>query len=128
MKKSGHAAGNSRFDKHTAAADASTFPPNHTMRPVAITNVTDPDQDAVTLTVTAICQDEPPNAHPSIFAVDGTGVGTASAAVRAEVTHPGDGRVYHIFFNADDGKGGVCSGEVRVNVPVAPELTAGTSR
>jgi hypothetical protein len=108
----------------TASAAASTFPPNHTMRPVAITNVTDPEQDAVTLTVTAICQDEPPNAQPSIFAVDGTGVGTASAAVRAEVNHPGDGRVYHIFFDADDGKGGVCSGEVKVNVPVSPKGTA----
>jgi hypothetical protein len=108
----------------TAAAAASTFPPNHTMRPVAITNVTDPEQDAVTLTVTAICQDEPPNAQPSIFAVDGAGVGTASAAVRAEVNHPGDGRVYHIFFDADDGKGGVCSGEVKVNVNVSPKGTA----
>jgi predicted extracellular nuclease len=108
----------------TATAAASTFPPNHTMRAVVISDVTDPDQDAVTLTVTAICQDEPPSAQPSIFAVDGIGVGTASAAVRAEVTHPGDGRVYHIFFDADDGKGGVCSGEVKVNVPVSPKGTA----
>jgi len=109
----------------TAVATASTFPPNHKMQPVAMSNVTDPDQDAVTVTVTAICQDEPPNfAQASKFAVDGTGVGTASAAVRAEVNHPGDGRVYHIFFDADDGKGGVCSGEVRVNVPVSPKSTA----
>jgi hypothetical protein len=99
------------------------FPPNHTMRPVVMTNVTDPDQDAVTLIVTAICQDEPPTAPPSIFAVDGTGVGTASAAVRAEVNHPGDGRVYHIFFDADDGKGAVCSGEVTISVPVSPKGT-----
>jgi hypothetical protein len=100
------------------------FPPDHTLRPVAITNVTDPDQDPVTLTVTAICQDEPPTfADVSRFAVDGTGVGTANAAVRAEVNHPSDGRVYHIFFDADDGKGGVCSGEVRVNVPVSPRGT-----
>ena len=108
----------------TAAAGASTFPPNRTMRPVAITNVTDPDQDAVTLTITAICQDELSNAHPSRFDVDGTGVGTAGAAVRAEVNHPGDGRVYHIFFDADDGKGGVCSGEIKVNVLVTPKGTA----
>ena len=108
----------------TATAAASMFPPNHTMQPVVISNVSDPDQDAVTLTVTAICQDEPPNAQPSIFGVDGTGVGTANAAIRAEVNHPGDGRVYHIFFDADDGKGGVCSGEVKVNVLVSPKGTA----
>jgi hypothetical protein len=108
----------------TATAAASMFPPNHTMQPVVISNVSDPDQDAVTLTVTAICQDEPPNAQPSIFGVDSTGVGTASAAIRAEVNHPGDGRVYHIFFDADDGKGGVCSGEVKVNVLVSPKGTA----
>jgi len=94
------------------------------MRAVVVSDVTDPDHDAVTLTVTAICQDEPPNAQPSIFGVDGTGVGTASAAVRAEVNHPGDGRVYHIFFDADDGKGGVWSGEVKVNVPVSPKGSA----
>jgi predicted extracellular nuclease len=109
----------------TATAAASTFPPNHKMQSVAIGNVTDPDQNTVTLTVTAICQDEPPNfAQASKFAVDGTGIGTASAAVRAEVNHPGDGRVYHIFFDADDGKGGVCSGEVKVNVLVSPKSTA----
>ena len=75
--------------------------------------------------MTAICQDEPTTfASVSKFTVDGTGVGTANAEVRAEVNHPGDGRVYHIFFDADDGKGGACSGEVRVNVPVSPKGTA----
>jgi hypothetical protein len=29
----------------------------------------------------------------------------------------GDGRVYHIFFTADDGNGGVTAGEVTVDVP-----------
>ena len=29
----------------------------------------------------------------------------------------GDGRVYEISFRADDGKGGSCSGSVRVGVP-----------
>jgi hypothetical protein len=30
---------------------------------------------------------------------------------------PGNGRVYHIGFTANDGMGGTCSGEVMVGVP-----------
>ena len=52
---------------------------------------------------------------------DGTGVGTATASVRAERNGnrktPGNGRVYHIAFTADDGNGGTCSGTVTVCVP-----------
>src|SRR5438477_12105893 len=62
-----------------ASAAASTFPPNRTMRPVVITGVTDPDHDPVTLTVTAICQDEPPNIDHPTHGVDGLGVGTPDA-------------------------------------------------
>src|SRR5204863_9362108 len=111
-----------------ASAAASTFPPNRTMRPVVITGVTDPDHDPVTLTVTAICQDEPPNIDHPTHGVDGLGVGTPDAAVRAEFSaapgQPSDGRVYHIFFNAYDGKGGVCGGEVKISVPVSPNKAA----
>ena len=41
----------------------------------------------------------------------------AWAQVRAERMGSGDGRVYHIFFTADDGNGNTCSGEVLVKVP-----------
>ena len=30
---------------------------------------------------------------------------------------PGNGRVYHVAFSADDGEGGQCAGEVLVCVP-----------
>ena len=43
-----------------AAADATTlWPPNHTFRAIAITGVTDPDGDPVTIRVVGITQDEP---------------------------------------------------------------------
>jgi hypothetical protein len=47
---------------------------------------------------------------------------TGGAEVRAERSGtnqvPGDGRVYHIKFKADDGMvGGTCNGEVTVCVP-----------
>ena len=48
---------------------------------------------------------------------DATGVGGGSASVRAERQGSGDGRVMHIFFTADDGRGGTCEGSVTVCVP-----------
>ena len=52
---------------------------------------------------------------------DGEGVGTETASVRAERNGnpktPGNGRVYHIAFTADDGQGGTCTGTVKVCVP-----------
>ena len=48
---------------------------------------------------------------------DGTGVGTATAEIRAERSGNENGRVYHISFTAEDGQGGACSGEAIVEVP-----------
>jgi hypothetical protein len=66
--------------------------------------------------------DEPTNTSgDGNTAIDGAGVGTDTAEVRAERTGdkkvPGNGRVYHIGFTADDGNGGSCSGTVSVGVP-----------
>ena len=98
------------------------WPPNHEFVPISIEGVTDPDGDPVTITVDAICQDEPLDTiGDGNFAPDASGVGTATAHLRAERSGaprvPGDGRVYHIFFTADDGNGGICTGSVTVCVP-----------
>jgi hypothetical protein len=107
-----------------AQADPSVilWSPNHDFVPVNILGVTDPDGDTLTLTVRGICQDEGVLAKGSgSYAPDGLGVGTSTAQVRAErvgdkkVT--GNGRVYHIYFEADDGNGGTCTGDVSVGVP-----------
>ena len=84
--------------------------------------VTDPDGDPLTITVTGIRQDEKVDTTgDGAFVPDGKGVGTSTAEVRAERVGtpkvPGDGRVYHIAFTASDGKGGACSGVVKVGVP-----------
>ena len=47
---------------------------------------------------------------------DATGVGSPTASVRAERAGSGNGRVYHVAFRADDGRGGSCSDTVRVCV------------
>ena len=94
------------------------WPPNHKFVAISVLGVTDPDNDPVTITIDSIFQDEPVNAIDSgNTAPDGQGVGTSTAEVRAERVDSGNGRYYHISFTADDGSGGVCSGEVLVIVP-----------
>ncbi len=87
--------------------------PNGGFVPINVLGVTDPDGDAVSITITSIRQDEPTGAN----APDGKGVGTSTAQVRAERLGTGDGRVYHIGFTAGDGDGGTCSSTVTVAVP-----------
>jgi hypothetical protein len=94
------------------------WPPNHKFADIAITGVTDPDGDAVTLEVTRISQDEPldelgdGNTEP-----DGAGVGTPTAQVRQERQGGENGRVYVIEFKAVDEHGDSCDGSVEVCVP-----------
>jgi len=98
------------------------WPPNHKFVAINVIGVTDPDGDPITITIDSIYQDEPVDTYgDGKFTPDGQGVGTDTAEVRAERSGtkkvPGNGRVYHISFTADDGRGGACSGEILVGVP-----------
>jgi len=98
------------------------WPANHKMASVNILGVTAPVGDPTSIVITDITQDEPVNDLGDAHTLpDGAGVGTNTAQVRAERTErtnaPGDGRMYHIHFEATDGKGGVCTGLVNVGVP-----------
>lgn len=93
------------------------WPPNHKLKTVSVTGVTDPDNDPVTIKVERITQDEP---------VNGLGDGDTSpdgfirnnaVELRAERSGTGNGRVYAIAFAAEDGRGGSCAGSVKVGVP-----------
>jgi hypothetical protein len=99
------------------ANPASLWTPNHQFVPVVVAGVTDPESDAVTITVSGVTQDEPVNAkgdgNTSPDAVIQAGV----ASVRAERSGKGNGRVYQVSFKAEDGKGGSCTGKVTVSVP-----------
>ncbi len=97
------------------ASSALLWPPNNKFVPVSIGGVTDADGDSLTLTITAIRQDEPVGTGNS--APDGKGIGAAAVELRAEKLGSGNGRVYHVSFTAGDGHGGVCTGVVRVAVP-----------
>jgi hypothetical protein len=87
------------------------------MRNITKQGITDPEGDPVTIRITSIFQDEPTKVNPSDISPDGAGIATSTAQVRAERLGAGDGRVYHIDFTAEDGKGGMCDGEVQVSVP-----------
>lgn len=98
------------------------WPPDHKMVPITIEGVVDPEGKKVTTRITSIFQDEPTTTEGDAdTAIDGGGIGTNTAQVRAERTGnasiPGDGRVYHIAFTATDPSGASCSGEVEVGVP-----------
>jgi hypothetical protein len=106
-----------------AAGPDYLWPPNHKFVDVWVVGVTDPDGDPVTITVDAVSQDEPTQGRglgAGNSCPDGQGIGTDVASVRAERSGnrrvPGNGRVYHIDFTADDGLGGTCSGTVTVCV------------
>jgi hypothetical protein len=85
---------------------------------VTITGVTTRDGGPVTISVTGVTQDEPLNGlGDGNTCPDASGIGTPTASLRAERSGPRDGRVYHVSFQADDGRGGRCTGTVTVCVP-----------
>jgi hypothetical protein len=94
----------------TISADA-LWPPNHRFEAATLSGATDPDGDAVTISVTSIRQDEPVGRT----APDGMGLGTGTALLRVERDGSGDGRVYRVGFTAT-AQGGTCTGTISIGV------------
>jgi len=97
-----------------SATPSMIWPPDRRQVRITIGGVTDPVGDPVTLKVTRIFQDELFTARMP----DAGGLGTAKPWVRADRMDGGDGRVYHLFFEATNLAGGRCTGEVTVCVPL----------
>jgi hypothetical protein len=98
---------------HVSATPGTLWPPNGKLTPVTLSGATDPDGDAVTITITGVTQDEPPGREG-----DATlGPGGNRANLRARRNGGGNGRVYRIGFVANDGEGGSCTGTASVGVP-----------
>lgn len=100
------------------ASIASIWAPNHKLVDINVLGVTTMSGAPAGVTITGIFQDEETNAEgDGNTAIDGFGVGTRTAQVRAERSGTGDGRVYHIGFSATVAGGSSCSGAVTVEVP-----------
>ena len=104
---------------------ASLWPPNHTMVPVSIQGVTDPNNEAVTFTFPAVTQDEPINGLGDGDTSPDAAVSANQILLRAERAGTGNGRVYVVHFTATDAEGAHCSGTVKVAVPHSKKDTAG---
>lgn len=104
------------------------WPPNHKMVSVAIVGVTDPDGDPLVVTATAVAQDEPVDSTgDGTTCPDAVGVGLDTVSLRSERSGPGDGRFYHVAFQAVDRCNAGCTGEVTVTVrhDQSPKKTPG---
>jgi FG-GAP repeat/Bacterial Ig domain len=93
------------------------WPPIHRMIPIQIKGVADPDHDRVVIKVTGVTQDEPVNGYADGDTSPDAVILSTGVLVRAERSGKGNGRVYEIRFQADDGHGGSCTGSVKVKVP-----------
>ena len=102
-----------------ATADLSLiWPPNHDFRPLTLSGEVDADGDYLTVSTTAVYQDEPTEGlGDGNFKPDAELVGDRQVAVRAERSGLGDGRVYYIDFSATDPFGGSCATTIEVCVP-----------
>lgn len=96
---------------------AELWPPNHRLVPVEILGVTDPDSNQIAITILAVTQDEPVNGLGDGDTGPDAVIQGSSVLLRAERAGGGNGRVYRVTFQASDGFGGSCTGEVRVCVP-----------
>jgi len=99
------------------ASVSELWPPNHKLVSVSILGVTDPDGDPLVVGATAIAQDEPIDAAGSgATCPDAVGIGLDTVRLRSERSGGGDGRFYHVAFQAVDRCNAVCTGEVTVSV------------
>ncbi len=95
------------------------WPPNHQLVPLEISGILDPDDDALSIRVVAITQDEPLQGDDQTCpdAVIDAGGNASIRLERLAAGRGGNGRVYHVDFEAGDGRE-TCHGSVEVCVPL----------
>ena len=111
---------NSPPDCSTAVPSVTELKQNdHGFNAVTIAGISDADGDTVTTRITTVEQDEVLNGvadgNTDVDARRTTSDDTVE--LRAERSGLGDGRVYVITFEGDDGRGGTCTGSATVGVP-----------
>lgn len=97
------------------ASPAALWPADGRFVSVFVRGVSDPNGEAVTISLTSIFQDE---WRTMSGTPDASGLGTSRARLRASRLNGGNGRVYHLRFTATDPHGEACTGLVKVCVPI----------
>lgn len=99
------------------AVPSMLWPANGQFVRVWIIGVGDPDNDSVRVSISGVTQDEPTSGLVTgDMGPDATLFGS-SVDLRAQRDAGGNGRVYRVKFDANDGNGGTCTGAVTVEVP-----------
>jgi hypothetical protein len=107
----------------TTAGDTSIWPLNKEMVEMRLQGAVDSDGDVLTYRFLRIFQDEEVGAGGN--SPDGAIADSCRRAqVRAERDGSGDGRVYHLFYRVEDGRGGICTGDA--TIPTVPHDQGGS--
>ena len=119
----------------TCSEDCGNQPPDCSKATLSVTNlwpadgrlvevelggVTDPEGGPVTIRNFVIGSDEPSGNEGSPACPDAFIDSSTQLRLRAERSNSGDGRVYRVFFIANDASGNQCAGQVDVCVPRKP--------
>jgi uncharacterized repeat protein (TIGR01451 family) len=99
------------------AYPSTLWPPNHRLVAVDVVGVVAGHDDAITITVTGVTQDEPTNGLGDGDTEVDAVLARGRLLLRAERAGGGDGRVYRVTFRADTARGENCTGAVTVGVP-----------
>lgn len=101
-----------------AASTRSVWPANGKWIDVTLGGAVDAEGGPLQYRIAGIFQDEATDSTGDRnTAIDGRGIGTSTASVRAERQGNGNGRMYHITFVVTDQGGLSCTGTVTVGVP-----------
>lgn len=99
------------------AVPSMLWPANGQFVRVWIIGVGDPDNDPVRVSISGVTQDEPTSGLVTGDTGPDATLFGSSVDLRAQRDPGGNGRVYRVKFDANDGKGGTCAGAVTVQVP-----------
>jgi hypothetical protein len=99
------------------AVPSMLWPANGQFVRVWIIGVGDPDNDPVRISISGVTQDEPTSGLVTGDTGPDATLFGSSVELRAQRNAGGNGRVYRVQFDANDGNGGTCTGAVTVKVP-----------
>jgi hypothetical protein len=100
-----------------AASPSTLWSPNHQFERISFGGATDADGNSLTYTVIQVRQDEALVGEGSGNFSPDARMAAGALELRSERAGQGDGRVYTVSLNVNDGHGGSCTGTATVTVP-----------